>query len=394
MRTASALLLALALLAPAAARAQAPPPSDYPEALLALVPGWLREAEEAGTAPGADAYLQKARDAAREGSARVVLFHLDTHRQLLDAQRLRDEAGAGALPQQRARVLALVATWEKEAADAWEEYRRALRPFDDARSLHAAELALYSADAALVAAVQATGLPHARQALNESSRLDEGVLAGLARTTRGVTYQLSLARDVLDAAAALEGLPPRLDPAAWNRTLAEAKAPLKEAVAYYLEPLERVAGDSRARGEGVLALALVLAELRDARVAAIQQQLGDAAARGLDAVGDAARALGRAAANVSLAEPRSRGLLGVFTADALDRARYTVPLGESGAVGLGPVAFSWASLDHQKHANAVLLDALPEPEAPRGLDAPGPLAPAVAATVLLAALLTRRGRRA
>lgn len=388
------LLLALLLLAPPLAAAKEIPRPEYPPALLALLPGWLADAERAGGPPEALEYLQKAREAASEGRVRVALFHLDTHRQLLEARRLLDEAGTGSLPARKERVLALGAAWRAEAEDAWASYRRALQAHDGLKGLHAAELALYSADAALLAAVQLTAVDDVKASLRGSERLDEGLVAALARSTRGVTYQLGLARDVLDAAAAAEGVPPRLDETVWNRTLDEAMVAPEGDVPYYLQRSEAIAGDSRARGERLLALALYLAEIRDARVAAIQQQFGDAAARGIDAARDAGVGMTRGAENLSMEAPRAEGLLGAFTADALDRVRYTAPLARNGTVGLPAASFAWASLDHQEAANRVLAEARERPPAPPDADREAPAGGVLlaAAGLLVAALALRRGR--
>lgn len=396
MRPIPLVLVILLLAAPAAGAKEVPRP-EYPSELLALLPRWIADAERAGGPPEALEYLAKARGAADEGRFRVALFHLDTHRQHLEAGRLLDEAGEGGLPARKERVLALADAWRAEAGDAWERYRAALREYEGVKSLHAAELALYSADHALLAAVQLTTVDEVKASLRGSDRLDEGLVAALARSTRGVTYQLGLARDVLDVAAGTEGVPPRLDEASWDRTLEEASRVPEGEPPYYLQRLESIAGDARTTGERLLALALHLAQLRDGRVAAIQQQFGDAAARGIDATRDAGVGMTRGAENLSMEDARADALLGVFTADALDRVLYTAPLARDGAIGLPTASFAWASLDHQAAANLVLAEARERPVVAGEKDEkdaplPGAALAALALAAAAAVLALRRGR--
>lgn len=403
MRT--ALLLALLVLSAPLAAAKEPAQARYPRALLDLLPAWTDAADAAGRdaqgqplSPDAQAYLEKAREAAREGRFRVALFDLETHHQLSETRRLLDQAASqGSVPRQKEHVLARDAAHRQAAMEDWAQYRARLHALDgQLRSLHAAELALFSADLALTALVQTQEGEAIRAAFSRESGVDEALVAGLVRTSLGVSRALEHAHDVLDAAGAFEGLPPRLDASAWNETVAAAMVEPEGETPPHLAPLERVAGGARGQGEGLLAVALQLASLRQARFAVIMQQYGEAGARGRDVVADATVGLRRGMENVSVEAPLRADLLGVFTADALDHARYTLAFAERGQAGLPTIAYAWAALEHQARATDLLAHAAgngPAAAPPEDRDAPLPIVPLLAAATVLGALLAGRARR-
>jgi hypothetical protein len=201
--------------------------------------------------------------------------------------------------------------------------------------------------------------------------LDARLVAGLVRTSAGVSRGLAYATDVLDAAAGLEGLPPRLDGQGWSETVAAARAVPEGEPPAHLAPLERLAGSARGQGEDLLAVALQLAAARMERLAFILQQYGDAAARGQDVLRDATTGLRRALENASVDAPRAAGLQGAFTASALDQqARATDLLAH--AAGKTPAA--------------PVVDARPTP-------APGPCWLLAAGALAALVLGARRPRR-
>lgn len=390
LTTPFAILLLLAAAHAPSVRAE--PDPAYPDELLALLPKWLGEARTLSyMTPAAESYLEKADAMAAQGRFRVALFDLDTHRQLAEAGRLVDETRDESLARQKDAILRTTAAWQEEARADWQDYRRELHALDGRlRSLHAAELALYSADLALTAAIQMEDADDARTAFSRVDDVDPALVAGLVRTTRGVSYQLALAGDVLEVAAGLEGLPPRLDESGWNATLAAARATPKPDDVAYLRPIENAAGDAQRNGEDLLALAAQLAAVRQARVAAILQQYGDAAARGEEVVRDAAGGVRKASENVTFAPARDAQLNGVFTADAKDQADYALSLADS--VGLVTLAYVWAALDHQAAATALFQQAARPADAPAQGDVPGPGLALAAAALALAALASRRRR--
>lgn len=398
-----ALLLAAILLSAPLAAAKDLPALAAPPVLLDLLPGWLdaadaagRDAQGAPVSQAAQEYLGLARAAAAQGRFRVALFDLETHAQQVEARRLLDAAAAqGSLARQKEHVLAQDALLRAAAMEDWAAYRERLHALDGRlKSLHAAELALLSADLALSAVLQTHDGESIRVSFAHDEGIDERLVAGLARTSVGVSRSLAWATDVLDAAAGLEGLPPRLDEAAWSQAVATARTPLPGDLPSHLEGLERVAGSARAQGEDLLAVALHLAELRQDRLAFILQQYGDASARGLDVVRDATTGLRRAIENVSVDAPASAGLLGAFTATALDHAAYTLSFADEGRADLPTLAYAWAALDHQARATEILAQAAGKAPTSAGTtqDTPGPGVALVLGAGAAGALALRRRR--
>ncbi|HWH09208.1 MAG TPA: hypothetical protein VNX21_08410, partial [Candidatus Thermoplasmatota archaeon] len=145
-----------------------------------------------------------------------------------------------------------------------------------------------------------------------------------------------------------------------------------------------------------LAVTVSLAEQRTARATSIFVIYGDAAGR-RNVTADATAALGRQLENASMKPARDVGLLGVFHADAIDRASKTRGYAEQGRLDLGIVIAAWAALDHAGYVASTLGLASPvQPPATQDDDgAAQKKTPAwgLAALVALGAVAVALGRR-
>jgi hypothetical protein len=386
-----ALAVVLALLAPLAQAKEGPAPQHPPE-LVALLPGWVADAEALVTDadrakpwwPEAESFLTLAKAAQAEGRFRVTLFHLETFRELVIGNRLLEESaaeGAGG----KSFVLQRTGTAKQEADAAWLAYRAKLHTYDgQLRSLQTVEKALYSADIALVSALGGTEYEPLAREYPKQEGAAEGYVFGLVRASYTMRLNIEWAEEALAKAVEQEGVPPEIDLVNWtNLTNASIQYGLTdEPPAAFLEAHDKLARPARENGEGLLAVAFVLAEQRSTRSNNMQTIFGDARTRGLDVVNDAARGMRRTYNNTTLELPQSYGLTGVFTADAIDRAQITLDyLGEEKA-DLGTVIVAWAALDHANYAlNALAaLSPVAPPPTPTN-DAPG--APVIAAIAVL-----------
>lgn len=398
MRIVLALALASILLAPSA---QAAPTPDYPDDLRALLGQWLQEGEAFATSADreqdwwaeANTFLERAREANADGRVREGMFHLETFHELVIANRLVDEAMLLTNDGERKTfVLQRVSGVHEDAQDAWEAYRAKLHGYDgELHSLLTIEKALYSADIAITAML--TGSDHELIAgeFPKQQGFPEAYVHALVRGTSTVLLDLAWAQDVLDAATKEEGLPPRILDERWaNLTkLSLEYGTDGEEVPSYLQALDELGRPARENGEATLAVAFVLAEQRSTRANSMQTIFGDASTRGKDVVNDAARGMTKQFNNTTLEAPRSVGLTGVFTSDAVDRVLLTQEYVASEQADLGVVISAWASLDHAAYASNALASLSPiVPPSPK--DAPGLGIGALLLVGLVAALLARR----
>lgn len=393
-------LLVLAAAPPAHAREA--PDVPFPEELRALLPRWIQDAADAQAgvegrpwANESDRYLKSARAAADQGRVRSVLYDLEAHRQIVETRRLLDDvAGEPSDGARKSRILAQADQWRAQSVQDWEDYRAALHAFDGRlQSARAVETALYSVDLALGGAIRIVEYPDLRVSFLRGGGVDVPLVGGLVLDSRIVSYHLRLARDVLDVAAGMEGVAPRLDAQEWSRLVNATLVPIDpETVVDPLRDWERLAGDARGRNEGLLAMGLHLAEVRELRLSEIVHVYSEAASRGRDVTADGATGLARAMENVTAEDALDAGLSAVYTADALDAGRHVLGLMPDAAIEA--IMHAWARMDQQRAANAVLLEALPKTEEKGGGNGvPGPGVALVALALVAVAVLSGSRRR-
>lgn len=395
-RLAGALLVVL-LLAPAA-RAQGSDP-DYPDDLLALLPAWTEGAESLARAqdhekpwwPQAESYLQKAKDAAEAGRFRVATFQLETFSEVvLVNQLLDDTASLGSDAERRSAIAQRTRAWNEEAEAAWLGFRERLHGYDaQLRSLTTIEKALYASDLALTAALSMDEHDLVSREFAKQGGVPDGYVYALVRASHTPLQAIGWAEAVLAAAARGEGLPPRVVDAQWANVTAAALNVTGSDAPDFLETMETLAQPARENGEGVLAVAFSLAEQRATRANGMQTIFGDAEARGLAVVADASRGMSKQLNNTTLDAPRAYGLEGVFTSDAIDRARFTNEFVASGNATLATVIVAWAALEHQAYATSVLAAASPVRPSPQD-ETPAAALGLVALALVAAALFARR----
>lgn len=398
MKRVVALLAALLLGVPHAKAAT--PAVEFPDAVKALAPTWLQRSEALAANstqkewyPEAAKFLQSAKDAQAQGRVRSVLFDLETFEELVVTGQLLDEAQR--LPSDAERksfILQRTAAWHADAKAAWRAYRDHLHEVEgDVHSVRGMELALYSADQALSARLLTDERENVAREFPKQPGVERGFVLALVRSSHTALLDLQWAEDVLGAVAVHEGLPPRLNETAWQQMAGAALAPPEGDPPAHLKQLEDVAAEARERNESVLAIAVNLAEQRAARATSIYVIYGDATSRGKDVTADAARAMGRQLENTSMQPARDVGLLGVFTADAIDRAIKTRDYADQGLVDLGIVIAAWAGLDHEKMVTTTLGAASPvRPAEPKENETPVGLVLPLAALAVGALLLSRR----
>lgn len=390
-----ALLLAL----PQGTAASAP--ESYPADITPLAARWVAQAETFGASsanaswyPEAEAYLAKAKDAAAAGRVRVAAFNAETYTELVRTHRLLDEAQAyRSDAEKKSFILGRTNDWREEANTAWTAYRARLHGYDgELRSLHALEKALYSADMAFSVYVEGERYTEIAREFSKSAGLDRGYVLALTRASSTITLDIAYANDILDAAVAAEGVPPRLLDDKWANITAEATREVPEgSTSPHLATMEQVARPVRANGEGILSVAIAIAEQRTQRANGMETIFGDARSRGKDIVGDAARGMTKQLNNTSVEKARAYGLEGVFTADAIDRAFFARGFVERGEATIATVLVAWSALEHAGYMTNVLAAVSPiEPQtATKQTPAPAPLL-AVGVALLAAAALARR----
>lgn len=363
-----ALLFAALLVVPATA--QGATPVAYPEPVRGLLGQWIEEAEALGANstnaswyPLAAEYLQKAKDAEAQGRLRTGMFHLETYHEIVLGQRLLDEANATATSDadRRQAILDRTNPLRTEGKDDFAAFRADLHALDgQLKSVQSNELALYAADIALTGALAARTYEALVRELPKQQGVPTPYVYALVRASHGFSLDVGFARDLLDAATRLEGLPPRILDEPWSNTTQIALSPVDpEGLPGYTKDHEEVAGDARANNETLLAIALTLSEQRAARAANIHVIYGDAQGRVGTVLQDAARNMGKQLDNLSIERAHEHGLLGIFTADAIDRGVLAQEYAAAGLADLGIIVTAWANLDHQGYANAILAEASP-----------------------------------
>lgn len=396
MKRALAVLALAALLLPTAG---ATPEPTYPDKVEALLPGWIAEAEalavndtERPWYADAKVFLDSAKAAQAQGRVRSALFDVETFTELVLSGQLADEASA--LPSEAERkslVLQRTAAWHAEAGGAWERYREQLHTLEaEAHSLLALEVALYSADQALAARLMMDEREAVAAEFPKQPTLSPGYVMALVRSSHTALQDIEWATDLLAVAGTYEGLPPRYDPVAWANVTTLALTQVEGDFPQHIAPYEKLAGPIRENNESTLATAIALAEQRASRATSIFVIYGDAQSRGLNVTRDASRAMTKQLDNTTMGGPSEFGLLGIQTADAIDRAIKVRDYAAEGRTDLNVVIGAWSSLDHAQYATTVLSGSSPiQPEDEK--PAKTPLAPALAiVAIALAALAFRR----
>lgn len=357
--------------------AHAKPEYDYPDDIVGLLPKWTAEVEalaqpadhERPWWPQAEGFLVKAKEARDAGRVRVAMFHLETFAELVTAHHLMDEAEAfGADAEKRSFVLQRTNDARSDAERAWTAYRERLHRYDgEVKSLHTIEKALYSADLALGAIVSTDAFDALARQFPHEEGFPEGYVVALARATTTPLLDIGWAEDILAEAVKAEGLPPRVVDEPWNNLTMAVVAYRANSteVPFYARSLDARAKPAREANESLLALAAVIAEQRSARADGMQTIFGDANSRGMDVVRDSSRGMGKLLDNTTLDTPRSYGMLGVFTSDAIDRALLTTDYVAEGKADLNVVIAAWVSLEHQTYVLGALGKVSPiQPPAP------------------------------
>lgn len=397
MSRALLMLVGLALALPAA---QAAPEPEFPAPIKGFLDAWIQEAEAMGAGheakewyPEAKRFLDSAKTARDEGHVRSVMFDLETFTELTLAGALIDQSAA--LPsdaERKTMILQRTAQWHGEATDDWLAFRERLRAAqDEIRSVQGMEVAMYATEVGLGARLLLNDREVVARDFPKQPGVDRGYVLALVRTSHTAVVGLAWAEDVLGVVSTYEGLPPRLNLTAWEAMANVSLLPLEGEPSPQIEPLEKVAAEAREGNETILAMVVSLAEERAARATSIFVIYGDATSRGKDVVGDASRALGKQLNNTTMDEARGYGLLGVFTADAIDRAQKTVAFAAEGKADLGTVIMAWSGLDHQGYVTATLGAASPvTPAEPTPKESPSLGFAALAGLLVVAAVLHRR----
>ncbi|GEM_PF-5101490 len=398
MRALLAVALVALLLAPAAA-ARAPLP--YPDPIAALAPKVVEKvapleanASQAPWWPDAKPWLERARADAAAGRFHATLYDAETFQEIVSAHTLQDSVNATAATAADRRNLAIQAAtaWRADENATWLAFRARLHQADGAiRSLGALETALFAADLAVEGKAVDADFPGYVSQLSREPDLPFDYLLVLARSTKTPQLDIEMAGDALEAAFAQDGVPPQFLADRWaNDTRVALSAP-KGAPAT-MQRFEDLAAPAREGGEGILGVAITLAEQRQSRLVGMQTIFGDAATRGKSVVADADRGFLRQLNNTTLEASRAHGLAGVFVADAYDRAAYAQDVVDNGTASLGVVLNAWSGLDHAGYAYTVLADASPvQPPAP-AKKSPGPEAALLLGGVALVALALARRR--
>lgn len=360
------LLVVLALLAPHAGAKGEP---DFPADIKKLTGEWIAEAradaaghEDRTWYPGAVKFLDTAEDALAKGRVRVAMFGLETFYELFETGKLMDDsAELGNDADRRQLVTQRTNGWSEQALADWATLRKDTHALDGKlRSLQSTERALYAADLGLAARIGLNAYTHLAKEYPKQQGFQEAYVMALVSASHTPNLNLKWASDILDTVGSLEGLEPALNTTAWKAIADAALVPqAAENTPPALKAYEDLAKPIRENGEGLVATALYLAELRAARENAIYIIYGDAQSRNQDVVNDSARNMGKRVANASVQEARDVGLQGIFTSDALDRAAYTIEFAERGQATLGIVVGSWAGVDHAGYVVSTLATASP-----------------------------------
>lgn len=311
--------------------------------------------------PQAEGFSKNASIAMEQGRVRTAMYDIETYTELVLSSQIVDQAARfGSDAEKRSFALERAAAWNQAARADWNDYRAKLHALEgDIRSLNAMELALYSADLALTAAEQTSGHDQLAREFPKTSGFQRDYVLALARADHTSSLNIKWANDILDAAGKRDGLPPRLDNKNWSlmTNVSLADPGYGDRVPSQLQSLEAIAKDVRARNETTMALAINLAEQRASRATNIEVIFGDARSRGLDVVHDAARGMNNQLNNTTIETAQKYGLLGVFTADAIDRGIFTDEFLARGQAQLSFIISAWSGLDYQAYATQTLIAA-------------------------------------
>lgn len=396
-------LLALALLlAPPTVAAEGR--AEFPADFVALSDRWIDEAEAEG-APYADRewyaeaqrFLDLAREAQAAGNIRVVMYDLETYLELVRGYALHDEAmELGSDAERRTFIVERAREWADEADAAWVGFRGELHAYDgELRSVRSLERAAYAADLAVTARVARDDFDKVAREIPRVSGFNATLSVGLANAAGTPALNLGWARDLLDTLPAVEGLPPRMNESAWSLVSEMVLSPTsKEDTAPPLLPYHPTKEAAIANNETLLGFGVLANELRASRASSIYLIFGDGKSRGLDVTGDATRNMGRRLDNATMETPRSFGLEGLFTADAMATAAYTLELAEETPPDLGLVIASWSRLDIANILEGYLATASPVRPASTETETKGTPAPAALVVVAAVAFLALARRRA
>lgn len=373
MRTALALLLVALLLAPSAGAARAP--AAYPDPVAKLATKIVErvaplEAESRNESWWADAqpWLERARDHAAQGRFHATLYDAETFEEIVVAHQLSDEVNRSAqtVGDQRTHMLTRVTAWRAESNDTWLAFRAKLHQVDGTvRSVQALETALFGADLALQSKAADSRFDAYVGAFKRQPGLTFVDIRDFARVTKSIQLDVLVAGDIVDAALAQDGVPPAILPEKWANFTAAARVD-PGADSATLAPYEILVKPAREHNETILSLAATVVERTAQRLSEIQTVYGDAASRGLTVMTDADRGFQRQLNNTTLAPAQSRGLAGVFSADAIDKGVYVQDAVDNGTVTLGVIEAAWADLDHAAFANILVaaLSPVSDPNAP------------------------------
>lgn len=397
MRLVALALAALVLLPTVSATTPRP---EFPNDLKTLLGKWIATEEALITDEdrgrpwfeGAYEFIARAHTANTHGRVREGMFHLETFHELLLTKRLMDEAATFANDGDR-RVFAIqqLRATQSDANAAWAGYRERLHSYeDDIRSLQTLEMTLYSTDTAITGLMSLAVFDNIANALSKERGFPEGHVYALVRSSATPLMNMQWAEDMLTVSSEADGLPPQIVAERWANLTAGA-INVSTQPAPSLEGLFELARPVRENGEGTLAFGFLLTAQRLSRLASMESIFGDATQR-RSVLDDATRFMSNAANNTTLDAPRSVGLQGVFTSDALDRVILTQRYLDEGKAELPIVLLAWASIDYAAYATNALATVSPivppvEPEK----EAPGVGSGLLVAVIT--AVVVARGRR-
>ncbi|HVM46125.1 MAG TPA: hypothetical protein VM582_09340, partial [Candidatus Thermoplasmatota archaeon] len=330
---------------------------------------------------------------AAEKRLRTALFQLETFTELVVAQQLHDEANAtrSADADKRTLIASRTAAMRADAQREWASFRATLAGYDDeVRSVQTIEKILYAGDIALVGILSQSDYDILAREYPRQSGVPLGYTLALVRASHTAALNIGWARDLLAEAVKGEGLPPRVLDEPWSNLTRVAVVVEEEDPGVYLRSLDQIGRPVRENNESLLSIAIALAEQRATRAHTMQTLFGDARTRGLDVVRDAARGMNRQLNNTSVELPRSFGLTGVFTSDAIDRAEFTNTFVAAGQADLGAVIAAWSTLEHQGYVLLALAQVSPVRPPEETNDTPGASFGLVALALVGVALLSRR----
>lgn len=402
MKLLAATLVGLLLVAPLS-QAKASDP-EYPAELLGLLPGWIADAEalvkegdrDRPWWPEAETYLQKAKNAQDDDRLRVAMFQLETFVELVVSHQLVDEANQSRTSdaERKTFIISRVGGYRADSDAAWSSFRSTLHGYDgNLRSLQAIEQALYAGDIAASGATMTTSYESIATEFPKQQGVPFGYVLALVRATYTSGLNVGWAADILAEAVKGEGLPPRVVDESWANLSAAALAVPEGETPDYLKTIAEMGDEARANNETLLAIVFSLAEQRATRAYGMQTIFGDGESRAKNVVADSAKGMNKQLNNTTLEEPRSYGLTGVFTSDAIDRARYSNEFYEQGIADLGTILIAWSTLEHARFANSALASVSPivPPTPATGEDTPGAPLVLLLAAVAMVALTRRRG---